>query len=439
MIGDERRAEGIELCRDRFRVIVTEDEPVKLGLIGWSQDLLPTVSADIVDGLDRRRSTRLVGLEPSEGGERITWTERSTLWTKNYHLDVYADHLVFRSRLYGRGAVDTIRFFDAIEDAGFVEHFALTKHFNDRGQTTSREYSVGSPIGFRHLLCPEPNSHAQQIVKPFEYAQISAHSDLDYRGGNFIANPGLLAFAMARELDGEWLAMGLAVEPGKHHFSEFEYIGGATFGFRLTCWGVPEAVGMFCPPSVVITTGQTVEDALSSYVTVLHERGLVPRPTRAEESWWQRPIVCGWGHQCYQADLFRVRSSAERLPDNAAYTLCTQLNYRDIVDTLDHHEIPWGTLVIDARWFLSGGHKNVDIGRWPDLRGFIDRLHEQGRRVLLWWSPWAHEGVPETECVQFLPGTLSPQNRPGRLSKFGAPRPGKKIAVDVTVPEVRER
>lgn len=433
------RPEMIELCRDRFRVVVTEDGPVRLNLIGWIQDLIPTVSADTVDALDRRWSTRLMGVQPYEGGERITWTERSTLWTKEHHLDVHADHLIFRSRLHGCGAIDTIRFFDAIEDAGFVEHFALTKHFNDRGQTTSRDYAVGSPIGFRHLLCPEPNSHAQQIVKPFEHTQISAHADLDHRGGNFIANPGLLAFAMARERDGEWLAMGLAVEPGQYHFSEFEYVGGGTFGLRLTCWGVPEGENTFCPPGIVLTTGPTAEDALARYAAVLRERGLVPRATRAEASWWRRPIVCGWGHQCYQADLFRVRSSAERLPDNAAYTLCTQLNYRDIVDTLDHHEIPWGTLVIDAHWFLSGGLKDVDIGRWPDLRGFIDRLHEQGRRVLLWWSPWAHEGVPEAECVRFLPGPETRQNRPGRLSKFGTPQPGKKIAVDATVPEVRER
>ncbi|MGH3547442.1 MAG: TIM-barrel domain-containing protein [Pseudonocardiaceae bacterium] len=418
---------------------IAGDGPVRLDLAGWSQLLAPTVAVDTVEVFDRLRTLRLEEFQQCEDAERVTWTERSTLWTKRHHLDVHRDHLLFHSEVHGSGSIDTVRFFDAIHDADFVEHFALTKHFNDRGQTRPREYSTGSPIGFRHLLCPEPNAHARQFIKSFEYAQISVHADLDHRGGNFVANPGLLAFAAAGDLDKEWLVLGLAVRPGEHHFSEFEYLGGDTFSLNLNCWGVPDVEGTFYPPAVVLVPGATAEDALNRYVRVLRDSGTVPRPTRSEATWWSRPIVCGWGHQCYQADLFRVRSSPERPRDNAAYTLCTQLNYRDIVETLDCYNIPWGTLAIDARWFLTGGLKNLDVGRWPDLRGFVDSVHRRGRRVLLWWSPWDPEGVPDADCVRYLPGEDTRQNRPGRLSKFGVPHPGKKIAVDITMPRVRER
>jgi hypothetical protein len=432
-------AEPIELCRENFRVTVANGGPLRLDLPGWSQWLLPTVAVDAIEAFDRLKTTCLVGLQQRTDAERVTWTECSTLWTKRHYLDIHRDHLLFHSEVHGSGSVDTVRFFDAIRDAGFVEHFALTKHFNDRGQTHPREYSTGSPIGFRHVLCPEPNSHARQLIKPFEHAQISVHADLDHGGGNFVANPGLLAFAVARDLARQWLVMGLAVRSGEHHFSEFDYLGGDTFALNLTCWGVPHVEGTFHPPALVLVPGATAEDALNQYVDVLRGSGIVPRPARGEAAWWKRPMVCGWGHQCYQADLFRVRSEPERPRDNAAYTLCTQLNYQDIVATLDRHDIPWGTIAIDARWFLAGGLKNVDVGRWPDLRGFIDSVHQRGRRVLLWWSPWDPEGVPDTECVRYLPGEDTRQNRPGRLSKFGTPHRGKKIAVDITMPAVRER
>ncbi|MGH3631970.1 MAG: hypothetical protein ACRDRL_31580, partial [Sciscionella sp.] len=54
--------------------------------------------------------------------------------------------------------------------------------------------------------------------------------------------------------------------------------------------------------------------------------------------------------------------------------------------------------------------------------------------------PWDPEGVPAEQCVRYLPGDQpGRQNRPGRLAKFGAPAPGKKLAIDITLPQVRER
>lgn len=428
----------IDIRRSRFRVVATADR-VRLELADWAQELLISCSADTAEGPDRRRSTWLQGSEKGTSAERITWGEESSRWTKQHVVDVHADHLVLSSVLSGQGHIDGIRFFDVIEDADFAEHFALTKHFNDHGHTGPGDHAVGSPIEFRHVLCPEPNSYARQLGHPHEQAQVSAHADLDHRGGNFVANPGMFAFAFAREVDGEWLAVGLAVPPGQHEFSELTYSGGATFGLQLSCWEVPYADREYSPPAVVVTVGRSAQDALSRYVAVLRERGLVPRPNREDIGWWHRPILCGWGHQCYQADLFRIRSPAERPTDNAAYTLCTQVNYRDILHTLHRNDVPWGTVVIDARWFVAGGLKDVDEGRWPDLRGFVDAVHGQGRRVLLWWSPFAHDGVPDAECVRFFPVGDTPPNRPGRLSKFGAPQPGRKIAVDVTLPAVRTR
>jgi hypothetical protein len=431
----------VDVVRRHFRLRFDSQQPwVLLDLATFTQPLLPEISIDVLDDFDRSIVVTWDGLHRQRERERLTWSARSTSWTKRYHLDVYAEHVEFHAEAYGSAAIDSIRFFDAIPESGFRRHFALTKHFNDKAQTGARAYSVGSPVAFHHVFCPEPNAYAQQLVRSYEYGQVSVNADLDHMGGNFIANPGLLCFAVAADPDREWLAFGLAVEPGEYLFSEYEYLGGEHFALNINSWGARRVAGGFCTPRMIMVPGRTATLAVANYVDILRDIGLVPGTRREQPLWWSRPIVCGWGHQCYQADLFRIRSSPGRPPDSAAYTLSCQANYRDIVERLDSHGVPWGTVIVDARWFMAGGLKDVDEGRWPDLRAFIDGQHRLHRRVLLWWSPWDPEGIPAEQCVRYQP-VEGPgrRNRPGRLTKFGAPTPGKKLAVDATLPEVRHR
>lgn len=431
----------VVIDRKGFRVrFDPHDRWVWLDLASFRQPLLPEISIDVDDDFDR--SVEVVWEDAQRHGDRdrLIWSARSTSWHKRYLMDVCDGHVEFHAEARGSAAVDSIRYFDAIPETGFRRHFTLTKHFNDKRRTGARAYSTGSPAAFRHVFCPEPNSYARQVVRSYEYGQISVNADLDHLGGNFIANPGMLCFAVAADPGSEWLAFGLAVEPGDHLFSEYEYLGGEDFALNLNGWGARRVNGGFRTPRVIIVPASTPHEAMARYVDVLRSSGLVSHVRGERPDWWARPIVCGWGHQCYQADLFRIRSSRERPPDNAAYTLSCQPNYRDIVERLDAHGLPWGTLIIDERWFLAGGLKNVDEGRWPDLRGFIAEQHRRDRRVLLWWGPFDPEGVPADQCVRYQPddGSVS-RNRPGRLGKFGVPHPGKKLAIDVTLPAVRQR
>ena len=433
----------IEVLRKSFRVRHDPGEAsVRLDLETFSQPLLVEVGVDTLAEFDRMVSLEWDGLSRRGDVDRLSWTAKSTLWSKRYHLDVHPGHLELHAEVHGCGRVDVIRYFDAIADAGFRPHFALTKHFNDKSETGSRTYSVGSPVAFRRVLCPEPNSYANQLLAPHEFAQVSVNADVTYQGGNFVANPGLLAFAVAAEPDREWLAMGLAVRPGEHLFSSFDYLGGESFALALSSWGARRFDGLLHPPGVVLVPGRTAQDALRGYTAVLRGAGLVPRRSGGPRpGWWSRPILCGWGHQSYQGDLFRIRNP-HRPPDNAVYMLCTQANYRDIVERLE--DLPWGTLVVDSSWFGTGGLMDVDEGRWPDLRGFVAGLHRQGRRVLLWWGPWATDGLPTEQCVLCLPGHAAAggprttgQNRPHRRAKF-VPA-SAKVAVDITLPAARER
>jgi hypothetical protein len=445
LAGQRKRESGMadrgDVARADLRVRWDSEEPwIWLDLATFTQPLRMEISVDTLDAFDRSVSVTWNGVEDASWGQRLSWTAKSTLWSKRYHADVHHRHVEIYAEVNGDGDLDAIRFFDAVLDADFRPHFGLTKHFNDKGQTSARAYSVGSPIAFRKVFCPEPNSYAQQVFPAHEYGQVSVNADLDYRGGNFVANPGLLCFAVAADPAREWLAMGLAVEPGDHLFSEYEYLGGEDFALNLNSWGARRVRGSFTTPRLMLVAGGTAQDAVARYVEVLRESGLAPSVRRDQPAWWSRPLLCGWGHQCYQADLFRIRSTPERPTDNAAHTLSTQANYRDLLDRVDALELPWGTVVIDARWFLAGGLKNVDVGRWPDLGGFVNAQHQWGRRVLLWWGPWDPDGVPADQCIRYEPAEQrGRQNRSGRLAKFGTPVFGKKLAVDISLPSVRER
>ncbi|MEL6652560.1 MAG: TIM-barrel domain-containing protein, partial [Bacteroidota bacterium] len=195
----------------------------------------------------------------------------------------------------------------------------------------------------------------------------------------------------------------------------------------------------FETPKLRIGFASSALDGLEEYADHLDTIGLVPKNESKTQSWWKEPIVCGWGQQCYMGDLFRVRSPRTRPKDNAVYQMCTQRTYDDIVDRLDEAGINWTTLVIDARWTISSGTKDVDVGRWPDLPGFIARMHERDKKVLLWWGPWDFEGLPDDYCIELVKGYEShPGNRPGRFAKFGASPGPRAICPDPCNPYFQE-
>lgn len=118
-------------------------------------------------------------------------------------------------------------------------------------------------------------------------------------------------------------------------------------------------------------------------------------PGRPKPAWWRRPIYCGWGDQEAVALMLE---GAGRSRHALAY--CTQGLYERWTKRLDAMGVPVGTIIIDAGW-SAGGVWHPDPVRWPDLRGFIERRHAEGKRVLLWIATWMHEGLPEDWCVRF--------------------------------------
>lgn len=406
----------------------------------FAQEFFIPSGCDTATSRDLAIQQTKVEHDEREKSVMLSFEYTSTLWTKHYHLEIFSDHVEFYYDLYGNGSIDTMRFFEGIFQDGYREHLQQTKHFNDKQTTPYRIYSQASNVSFDHVFNPEPNIYSKQIFASFEYSQVSANCDLDYCGGNFLFNPGLLCFLLAKSTAEEWVSLGLGVEPGQYLFSEYEYHGGTQFGLNLNYWGQCRVEAHFRTPRIIICTGKTPEATLTSYVSLLESKKLVVLQKQQIHQWWLGPIICGWGHQCYKADLFRVRSPADRPTDMAAYYMCTQGNYEEFVRALDKQELPWQILIIDVRWSLYSGVKRVDEGLWPDMRGFVRDLHARGKRVLLWWGLWETDGLDAQECITFSRHIAGKhENRPGRSTKFGGIVDGKKLAPDPTLSSVRQR
>jgi hypothetical protein len=162
-----------------------------------------------------------------------------------------------------------------------------------------------------------------------------------------------------------------------------------------------------CQPSRLVYevevegSGQLAE---ANYFGGFSSSGCIPAVRRANlPEWWREPIFCGWGEQCYQAE-----NEKGKAPSYSRQDL-----YDSFLAALSGNDIEPGTVVLDDKWQATYGQNQVDVEKWPDLRGFIDRQHAEGKKVLLWLKAWDPEGVPLEECITNaagLPLAVDPTN-----------------------------
>ena len=187
----------------------------------------------------------------------------------------------------------------------------------------------------------------------------------------------------------------LAAEPGWHRWLAATFQvdrQGATVSCDLESHTEPEeAAKHVCVHNFAGKSGQTRHALLRRGLMALYPGANEPRSDVPD--WWLRPIYCGWGDQATTSMWLEGIG-----PQQRGLAFCIQGLYERWVDRLDQAEVPVGTIIIDAGWSPAGWWK-PDRERWPDLRGFVDRQHERGRKVLLWLATWLHDGLPDEWCV----------------------------------------
>lgn len=182
-----------------------------------------------------------------------------------------------------------------------------------------------------------------------------------------------------------WMTAGLQVQDGMHHFTGFHYHGTeGAYSLSLSYEGHTRIEGRFTLPTLQIAFATDPYQGLEAYVRRL---GIPEQPQQPD--WWFTPIQCGWGAQCYTAQVKGTRAPEE----------CTEANYNHYLEVLSSQQIHPGILVLDDKWSSTYGTCEVDRQKWPNLERWIEAAHTRGQKVLLWWKAWDPEGLPSEACV----------------------------------------
>ena len=359
-------------------------------------------AVDTVAGKDLDGPLSQPEVSRCEDGVEITWRAKSSVWEeKTYHWRFEPDAIVCRVSVLGAGEVTDVRFFASGEDWSFFD--------------------------FSRFFTPECSLLDQRYWKSMQYGCIDASSGqmsefaLDENANHhWIFTPPPFCYSLGFS-SGPWLAAGIAPEPGQYNFTRFEYRPkGDSFCFRLTYDGktrveamrrealCPDAssgarvcVGAECPPTHTRVNGtwhapafvfRPAEDeysALAKYCDMLRAWRVVGESKHERADWWSRPMFCGWGEQNIIAGRRGVR------PQDVA----TQADYDRFIGLIAEKRLSPGTIIIDDKWQKTYGTCEVDGEKWPDLRGWIDARHVEGRKVLLWYGAWCPEGLEPDECL----------------------------------------
>ncbi|MFC4454206.1 hypothetical protein [Deinococcus sonorensis] len=274
-----------------------------------------------------------------------------------------------------------------------------------------------SGASFTRMFNPEPYSREHRTVPAAQSSAIDVMGTSLPGKGHWFFTPAPLMYAFRRDagpaaaalgadqggaplpdsaaeplsaVDGLWLSAGIVAPVDALNFSGFHYDAQEdAFSFRLAYEGQTQVDGTFQTPTLRLAFAEDPYRAIEQHSARHAELGYTRLDRGTPADWWATPIQCGWGAQCAVSRL-----QGGRAPDH-----CTQANYDAFLEALTAHELHPGILVLDDKWSLHYGTCEVDRERWPDLEGWIERAHQRGQHVLLWWKAWDAEGLPPEACV----------------------------------------
>ena len=291
---------------------------------------------------------------------RYIWRTHSNLWAKKqYVLEVAPNAARHFVQVEGNGDIDAIRFFCGqaqYEAAGYMLPVANHADYTRNLRMSNESATIG-------LGCFTPPCYCY----PFYMA----------------------------DCDG-WVGVGLAAREGQYNFDSFLYSNenAGTGGFVLPLNGQTKVAGVWESQSLIFVKGDNAYSVIRAYAAWHYDNGWCRRADRSQvPQWWKRPIFCGWGEQ----DSLLKKYGGTRPGDFA-----TQRDYESMSARLDEMGLHPGCIIIDGKWQKLYGDALPDNEKWPDMRMFVDREHEKGRKVVLWFRSWYPEGLLQGECVEYL-------------------------------------
>ncbi len=308
-------------------------------------------------------------LEEIDGKTVAVYTATSNLWDKKtYSITATENGIAYRIAVKGNGKVKRIRY------------------FNKQGFTNEYEFA-----GYR-ILAASHYKREECLRNIFETSQLS----FDY----YAPCPFVYPF-YTEGLDG-WFGFGVFAEKGEHNFDRLIY--NRFFSMELPLDGRIIVSGEKELPGMWGGYGKDDYAVLTAYSDFYFDEGIAKRHSdySLDPKWWKGPIFCGWGEQ----------QKLGRVAKKPATLYASQKDYENMVNTLHSKGVNPKIIIIDAKWQKGMGTPEVDTEKWPDMREFVDKMHSEGIKVLLWIKSWDAEGLPKDECIDNLcnPVAADPTN-----------------------------
>jgi hypothetical protein len=336
----------------------------------------------------------------SKEGVDIVFVGRTTLWEKvEYVFSCSEESVVYRYKVRGSGALETVRFFEGFladdprMDGAYYPYFCGPGRHMAYKRSVKEFMRSSTPL-FDKVYSFGINSSDKREFGFYEDISIRVNGDRHYLGGDWLATPSAFLYLAGRKDADAWFSMGLAVKPGEAGFMSYDYSGGEGFGLRVDYEGRTRVDGEWESPAIVMCpSGADPYAALEKHVSWLFDNGYAEEVDRSDSPrWWRKPIFGGWGEQVYHSNRWDNYFSGRHddwAEDNVDL-FCTQNAYEKMLGTLESKGVDPTILIIDNRWFRNDAHLDVDTDMWPDLKGFVSSQHAKGRKVVLWVSPWSY-------------------------------------------------
>lgn len=328
--------------------------------------------------------------ENPDGSLRCSRDEKSPVWQKKRFIIEAADSaLEYYHELEGEGALEEIRYFRCCVNE---DEFGFAGDFDE-------VYSVA------------PNFREQKYFHPSSQFLISFGNDISpVTGAHALASVPHVAGLHDRR-DKGCLAVGVFAMPGEYMWDEFvwnpavinsptNYHGDDAMagGFAIRYFGKKQIDGAWTTPRLCMTFPDDYEDTLKNSLEYAYSKNYLPRPEPHKIfSWWKEPIYCTWDDQTAFATNVQCNLIKRKGPSSG--TFCTQELTDRWLELLTSHGAKPGIVILDDKWQKSKYSYEPDTDKWPDLRKWIDKCHEQGIRVFLWGLAWQTEDVPFDEAI----------------------------------------
>lgn len=296
------------------------------------------------------------------------WEAKSSLWEKKeYVLEGIKNGFVFYARVRGCGRPENI------------------EYFRGSSACSGSRFNVA---GYTALDCQQADMRSRFCRIDSVPAEI-----IPLR-----ACPPPYVFPFYNDFNDEFCGLGICAPAGENNYRRLTLNAPETGWKENGMWltldldGYTEINGVFTSPRVWFGFGDTDFDVVSNwsdyqYYTYGFKRNIDEDDT---PGWWRGPVFCGWGAQCDLAEK-------EGTGDSKYYA--RQNIYADFAEKLKKENINPSIVIVDDKWQKNYGTLEPDPEKWPDLRGFADSLHNDGRHLLLWLKCWCPEGLPDDECI----------------------------------------